>query len=76
MGELTAELCEQQKLKIERLENHILTLENGELIAEARNRNHELASENEHLQDMLDDAQSTLTFYKRIIGYFLSKSED
>ena len=73
MGALTAELCEQQKNKIEFLENRIKELESGALVEEARKRNHELNDENQRLQARVDDLTCTVSFYQRIITYFLNK---
>lgn len=75
MDELTAELISQQKAKIEYLEKRIETLENGELVKETQRRNLELTNEVRRLQGRVDDIQSIVGFYTRIITYFLNKEE-
>ena len=75
MGALTAELCEQQKLTIERLEARIREFESGALVEEARKRNHELSDVNQRLLAQVDNLQSSNGFYVRIITYFLNKEE-
>lgn len=73
MGELTNELIEQQKRKIEALENRIIELENGTLVREAQSRNHALMDANTRLERVLGEATESARFYRRIITYFLDK---
>lgn len=75
MGELTAELVEQYKQKVEFLENRIAQLENGELVKEAKARNDELFKENNRLEKKVYALTEMNDFFKRIIVYFLDRGE-
>ena len=67
MGELTAELCEQQKRRIVELENEVMMHRDGKVISESRRQIEDLLTKNQHLKETISKQDRMMNTLLKVV---------
>lgn len=67
MGELTAELCEQQKRQIAELENEVMMHRDGKIISESRRQIEDLLTKNQHLRETISKQDRMMNTLLKVV---------